>query len=94
MYNIFISTASVSLSFGWKSVSVSAVLGLGNGNGVGSGFRVPSNGRWKIYTDMTYKVSLANIWGHPYNSPEGTWVRVDAAPIKTYHGDNTRLIKQ
>lgn len=87
-------TVSVSVSFGWKAVSVGASLGTGNSSGVGSGFRVPSYGRWKVYSDLTYKVSQPNVWGHPYNSPEGTWVRVDASPTKTYYGDNTRLIKQ
>lgn len=87
-------TVSVSVSLGWKAVGVSASLGTGGTSAVGSGFRVPSNGRWKVYADLTYKVCQPNIWGHPYGSPEGTWVRVDAIPTKTYYGDNTRLIKQ
>jgi hypothetical protein len=87
-------SASVSISFGWKAVSVSADLGLGSTGGVGSGFRVPSAGNWKVYAEKVYKVTQPNMWGHPYGSPTGTWVRVDAAPTKTFYDDKTRLIKQ
>ncbi|MGB6178787.1 hypothetical protein [Carnobacterium sp.] len=87
-------SASVSVSFAWKAVSVSADLGLGSTSGVGSSFRVPSAGNWKVYAKKVYKVTQPNIWGHPYGSPTGTWVRVDAAPTKTYYNHKTRLIKQ
>jgi hypothetical protein len=43
---------------------------------------------------MLYKVTQPNMWEHPYGSPAGTWVRVNAAPTKTFYDDKTKLIKQ
>lgn len=86
-------TVSVGVSFGYKSVSVSGSLGYGGTSSIGSGFTCPSNGNFYIYAHKIYKVTQANLWGHPYNSPAGTWVRIDSAPQKSYYGDETYLAK-
>lgn len=86
-------TVTVGVSFGYKNVSFSVALGFGGTNAVGSGFRVPSNGKYKVYVIKDYKVSNPNVYGHPYNSPAGTWVRIDSQPTKTYSGDRTHLKK-